>query len=330
MFQVSEINSIEELRPYKLSWNDLWARGRSDRFQFSYAWLEAYWKHASHDRTLKVLVATLAGKVIGFLPLVTKKTSSRLGPINVLTYPLDGWGSWYGPIGPNSAATLTAGLRHLSNFSSGWDLIDFSYTDRDRLDLGRTVTASRNIGWGALERTWQQVPFIKLEGSWDQFLNEKSEKKITQILAAESALSASGKVRLQHYRSEMGTSNEFDTLLNAWKEIIQSNLSAQNRKPLRELPQIRSIAEAADHSDQLDMAVLTVNDQPVAATLGFVHSQGVEIVKSISVPGQVHDIESVLLGRYLNRECHGEMNRSKSVLIVRLLRLPGNCGPQIF
>ena len=36
-----------------------------------------------------------------------------VGPLRVLGYPLAGWGSFYGPIGPNPADTLKAGLRHI-------------------------------------------------------------------------------------------------------------------------------------------------------------------------------------------------------------------------
>lgn len=298
MFQVTEINTIEELRTYKLAWEELWSRGRSKRFQLSFAWLEAYWEHAEHDRSLKVLVATLANRVIGILPLVTKKTESRLGSVNILTYPLDGWGSWYGPIGPNCAATLTAGMRYLSTSTKGWDLLDLSYTDRDRLDLGRTVTAARNIGWSSLERIWQQVPYIQLEESWDQFLNGKNENKIKQILAAEAELAALGKVSLQHYRSGTGTDSELNNQLQAWQEIAKSS---PDTKALEDFSLIECIAQAADNSEQLDIAVLTLDNKPIAATLGFVHEHGVEIVKSISVPEQPPAIESVLLGRLLEQ-----------------------------
>ncbi len=297
MFQVFEVKTIEELRTYQLAWEELWNRGRSKRFQLSFPWLEAYWKHAGADRTLNVLVATLAGRVIGILPLVKKKAESRLGPLNVLTYPLDGWGCWFGPVGPNSAATLTAGMRHLSKSKKGWDLLDFSYTDRDRLDLGRTTTAARNMGWSNLERIWQSVPFIQLGESWDQFLNGKSEKKVNRILAAETELSACGNVKLQHYRSDLSDRNKVDLFLQTWQEIAK----AGNKTALEELPMVLSMAQAADESLLLDMSILTINNKPVAATMGFVHPHGLEIVCCVTLPGELAATESVLLGRLLEQ-----------------------------
>jgi len=297
MFEVFEVNTIEELRTYQLAWEELWNRGRSKRFQLSFPWLEAYWKHAGADRKLKVLVATLAGRVIGILPLVKKKSESRLGPLNVLTYPLDGWGCWFGPVGPNSAATLTAGMRYLSKSKKGWDLLDFSYTDRDRLDLGRTTTAARNMGWSNLERIWESVPFIQLGESWDQFLNGKSEKKVNQILAAQAEFSSLGSLKLQHYRSDISDRNEVDLFLQTWQEIAK----AGDETALEELPMALAMAQAADESLLLDLSILTINNKPVAATMGFVHPHGLEIVRSVAIPEQPAAIESVLLGRLLEQ-----------------------------
>lgn len=297
MFQVIEVNSIEELRTYRLAWEELWNRGRSKRFQLSLPWLEAYWNVAGTDRNLKVLVATLAGRVIGILPLVRKKTESRLGPLKVVTYPLDGWGCWFGPVGPNSAATLTAGMRYLSRAKSDWDLLDFTYTDRDRLDLGRTTTAARNIGWSNLERIWQTVPTIQLGESWGQFLEKKTRKKLDRILAAEEELSSNGNIKLKQYRSDFSDRNELDSFLQTWQEIAK----AANGTALKELPMVLSMAQAADDSLLLDLSVLTIDNQPVAATFGFVHPHGLEIVRSASLPNQPAATLSVLLGRLLEQ-----------------------------
>src|SRR6056297_1475932 len=110
MFQVFEINRFEELQEYRLAWQELWQRSRQGRFQLTFEWLAAYWQTLAEPRRLKVLVAVLGSKVIGILPLVVKPVETQVGKLRVLTYPLDGHGCWYGPVGPNSAATLTACL----------------------------------------------------------------------------------------------------------------------------------------------------------------------------------------------------------------------------
>ena len=49
----------------------------------------------------------------GMLPLNIQTQDTQLGPLRTLTFPIDGWGSFYGPIGPDPAAVLTACLQYL-------------------------------------------------------------------------------------------------------------------------------------------------------------------------------------------------------------------------
>uniref|UniRef100_UPI0030DBC7D2 hypothetical protein n=1 Tax=uncultured Rubinisphaera sp. TaxID=1678686 RepID=UPI0030DBC7D2 len=241
MFQVIEVNTIQELETYRLSWQELWGRGRQRRFQMTFEWLEAYWQTAPADRELKVLIAALGGKVIGILPLVVKTVETRLGAVRVLTYPLDGGGNWYGPIGPNSAATLAAGLRYLSSNRNGWDLLDLTYTDRDRIDLGRSCTAFRNIGWKPVERIWKQVPSAELSGTWHEFLGRKRQDVLNKINLAEAACQRQGVVTFRHYRS----ANDFSSSESSLSDLMEhlEVLSADGN----ELKQLRRRCLAADN-----------------------------------------------------------------------------------
>ena len=70
----------------------------------------------------------------------------RIGSVRVLTYPMDGWGTFYAPIGPQPTATLLAGLRHIAATPRDWDLVDLRWVDADGLDKGRTRQALRGAG----------------------------------------------------------------------------------------------------------------------------------------------------------------------------------------
>ncbi len=79
----------------------------------SYDWLENYWVHCHDDQKLRVLIIEsadellpLESRVVGIMPLVVRREATRLGKVRVLTFPLHGWGTSYGPIGPDPQATL--------------------------------------------------------------------------------------------------------------------------------------------------------------------------------------------------------------------------------
>ncbi len=299
MFQVFEINSIAELQPYRLVWQELWMRGRQQRFQMTLDWLEAYWRSGSDDRELKVLFAVLGNKVIGILPLVVKESETRLGTVRVLTYPLDNLGNWYGPIGPNSAATLAASLRYLSNNKNGWDLLDLPYIDRDRVDLARTATSMRNIGWKPVERAWSQIAGIEFDGTWDEFLGRKRSEVREAIEAAEADCRNRGVLRFEHSRSDADDPSSQENT----ERLLQRCLKLADDDS-RDVLHATSL-QAAER-DCLDVGVLTLDGQPIAGAVSFVHRDGLEVVSLFAediagVPR--HSLLSVLMQHLLKASC---------------------------
>lgn len=301
MFQVAEITTLEELQTYRITWEELWGRGREKRFSTSYHWMETYFRNHP-EREPKVLVVTLAGKTIGILPLCVKKVATKLGPLRVLTYPLDGWGCWYGPIGPNSAATLTAGMRYLTTSRRDWGFIDLPYIDRDRHDLGRTRTAARNMGWSTSERVWDDVTLIELSGSWADFLEDKRNDVMDEILASESLLAKAGQVEFLRYRSGVRAEGEqfrnagSDDLLWHYRKLLQQAGRTEDWQELEDF------AAAAERREALDLCCLLLDGRPVAATLGTKSANTLEVARSVSAPLSgmtASDVESVLWGRLL-------------------------------
>ena len=146
MITVAEINDIERLSEFRLLWRTLWDKTRNASFFQSLDWLENYWHRFGAQQKLRTLIVSVGGKPIGIVPFVVKEVPSRLGPIRALTYPLDSWGAFYGPLGPNPATTLAAAMRHISETKRDWDLIDLRYIDAEGTDRGRTQNAMRSAG----------------------------------------------------------------------------------------------------------------------------------------------------------------------------------------
>lgn len=301
MFQVAEINNLEKLKSYRLAWQELWQRGRLRGFSTSYEWFETQ-ARLNPERPLKVLVVSLAGKVIGLLPLVKKTVTTRLGSQRVLTYPTHHWGSWYGPIGPNSAATLTAGLRHLATTRRDWDLLDLPYVDRDRNDLGRTQTAARNMGWNVTERVWQRVPLVELPENWTEFLSAKRTSARQAAEQAEAQLVRNGRWELWEYRSGEDTGHLAQPLLEHWEQLLRTETQHQ------ELDSVRAFAAAAEQTGQLQLASLLRKGKPQAVAFGFrVAGGGVEWIRAKTVSAEslhgltARELEVAFLGRLLEQ-----------------------------
>lgn len=176
MTEVVEITEIAELAAYASVWKTLFSCMPRATFFQSYQWLCAYWKHFGEDQRLRVLIVYACGEPIGILPLVVRREQTRLGTFRVLTYPLADWGSYYGPIGKNGAATLAIGLRYISQTNRDWDLLDLRWIEMEEVDRGRTENAFHLAGMSTLVTPWKEITTIDLPNNWDTYLETRKPK----------------------------------------------------------------------------------------------------------------------------------------------------------
>ena len=162
-------------------WNLLLSDTREATFFQTFDWLETYLRHKEAkqrgDRLrLRVLLVSGSDGPIGILPLVVTTEAMRIGSVRVLTYPMDGWGTFYAPIGPQPTATLLAGLRHIAATPRDWDLVDLRWVDADGLDKGRTRQALRGAGLAAPQQPLMQAAQIELTNGWEAYWSSRDAR----------------------------------------------------------------------------------------------------------------------------------------------------------
>jgi len=129
MAKITEIRSLDQLDSLRLVWRSLLQQTPNATFFQSLDWLEVFWRHHGADQQLRVLVVSSGSEVIGILPLTVVTESTGVGSVRFLTYPLQDWGSFFGPIGPNPTATLMAAMRYLNTAPRDWDVLDLRWVD---------------------------------------------------------------------------------------------------------------------------------------------------------------------------------------------------------
>lgn len=197
---VEEINDIEQLGDLRLAWNALLAQTPGASFFQSLDWLIAYWRHFGRGQRLRALLVSSAGKPIGILPLTVALERTRLGYLRVLTYPLDEWGTYYAPIGPNPAATLTAALAHIAKTPRDWDLLELRCVPP--ADRGRTETALWLAGLPPQCLPWADVGLIDLSCGWERYWLSRSRRWRSNVRRCERKLADVGAVNYTRYRPE--------------------------------------------------------------------------------------------------------------------------------
>ena len=174
MVEIVEVNDIEELAQYRMLWNSLFPGTPNATFFHTFDWLDTYWRHFGHDQKLRVLIVYAAGEPLGILPLCVRTEPYRLSKVRVLTYPLDNWSTWYGPIGPNPASTMLAAMQHLRRTPRDWDMMELRWVADEDTQGGKSARAMRVAGMFSEKQEYQWTSLVDIPASWDEYLASKS------------------------------------------------------------------------------------------------------------------------------------------------------------
>ena len=164
--------------------------------------MEVYWRHWKDNQKLRTLLVYDAELLIGIVPLVVKPMKTRLGTARALMYPLDDWGTFYGPIGADAAVCLEMSTDHILNSPRDWDMFDLRFVDTNGDDAGTTPTVLANHGLKIETFDYAETALIDLTGSWDEYLASRSGKARQTYLRAERRISADFEIDFVDYRPE--------------------------------------------------------------------------------------------------------------------------------
>lgn len=272
MTEVIEITSAEQLEELRLVWQALLLRTRDASFFQSLDWLQAFWRHFSAGKKLRLLVVYRGREPIGILPLMVTPESTRVGRIRVLTYPLHDWGSFYGPLGPYPAATLLAGMRHVRSTPRDWDLFDLRWIDRDSSDCGRTPTAAHASGLPGREQVWKLIPTIDTNCSWEGYLASRPAKFRRNVRRTHRLVDELGQVRFERYRpaSRMHGDGDpgwdlydecVDLAHRSWQGSSRDGTTLSHQLVHEFFRDTHLLAAAAG---AVDVSLLRLNERPIA------------------------------------------------------------------
>ncbi len=306
MAEVVEVNDLPSLRSYHLAWTALHAETpRASYFQ-TLEWLECYWKHCGDGKRLRVLIVTASGRPIGIMPLVELTETTRLGPVRVLTYPLDNWGPWYGPIGLQQTATLAVAMKHLTRTPRTWDVFVPRWTAHATDDRGRTERAMRLAGLPASVEDDQSTSIIELKrfADWEAYLGSRTAKVRHEIRRQRRRLMRDHQVTLVRHRPEALRRGDGDPRWDLYRDsvvIAEQSWQAVSRTgntlchgTVAEL--LLDAHQQAARLGMVDMSLLYLDGRPAAYYYGYRCDGDVLGLRSGYDPKVASGAGSVLLG----------------------------------
>lgn len=277
MLQVREINQLAELSTLRDTWRRLLrATPRYSYFQ-TLEWLEAAWDHVPGQK-LRALIVEQDGTVIGIVPFCVREEPRRVGTVRVLTYPLDDWATFYGPVSPEPNVAIRTALKHIYETPRDWDVLDLRYVDQNAPEYMAIGEAFRASGSRFFVRPRMEVRFCTMVQGWESYVETRSRNWRRQMRRDIDVLEKSGPVELLRYRPTAGgTGRDARTLeiyeiceqiaAKSWQAdaASQSTLSSPRVRDL--LLELHCRAAALG---MLDTNILTVGGRPVAFNYNYV------------------------------------------------------------
>jgi CelD/BcsL family acetyltransferase involved in cellulose biosynthesis len=226
-----------------------------------------------------VLLVHCGGSPIGIVPLTIIRERTKLGELRVLTYPLHDWGWFYGPLGPNPAATLTAAMLHLKARPRDWDLLDLRWIDVDRLDHGRTQLAMQNAGFTTTRGVWKQTAIVDTSTTWDQYFATRTTKFRTNQRRNEKRVAELGEVTFERYRPAGAAYGDddprwdwYDAAVDVASRSWQAEATdGDTISTSRTRDFFRETYALAVKNGMADVCLLHVDGRPVAFAYNYVH-----------------------------------------------------------
>ena len=279
MITVQEINDVGELRESRAAWNALLSQTAAASFFQSLDWLQVYWRHFGVDKRLRVLIARADGQAIGIVPLIVRRQRRRLGTVRVLTYPLDDWGSFYGPIGANPTWALSSALDHIRRTERDWDLLELPWVDVLGSDGGCTLRAFQQVKMPVSVEAWQTAALVDLSafGSWPSYWATRTSRWRNNVRRSEKKLGETGDVSYVRYRPGGADQGDADPRWDWYDEcerIAQASWQGDSstgttltHESIR--PFLRDCHRAATEAGSLDLNLLLLDGRPVAFNYAY-------------------------------------------------------------
>jgi CelD/BcsL family acetyltransferase involved in cellulose biosynthesis len=274
-YEVNRLSDVESLRP---AWNELLAQTREYSFFQTPEWLEATWDAYPREQRLRVIVVERDGRPLGIVPWCVRSEPRRVGAVRVLTYPLDDWGAFYGPIGPAPRETMRAAIKHLAATPRDWDLIDLRWVDEAADEFLTVGEALREQCFDFRARPRMEVRLCRFAQGWDAYVQSRSRNWRRKMRHDVEVLERTGKVELLRHRPAAGgrgdapENEEIYKLCAAiaaktWQadDASQSTLSSP-----RVSETLRRVHRAAAALGMLDTNILLVGGQPAAFNYNYV------------------------------------------------------------
>jgi CelD/BcsL family acetyltransferase involved in cellulose biosynthesis len=274
---VDRISSLSDLQQHREAWNDLARRTPRAQFFQTYDWFATYWKHFGKGQRMEVLFVADGSQLVGIVPLIIRSERRRVGNVRVLTYPLDDWGSFFGPVTTDPQRTISATINYVAEQIQGWDVFSWRWL-ADGDDAATAVADEMaRAGMRVFPLVRGTTAVIDLPKKWDDYLASRSSKFRNNLRRWRRRVSEKGTLRFEKYRpggEQTGDTDPRWDLYDTCERLAErswqgssetgTTLSHDSVRPF-----LRDVHREAATLGAADVNLMYLDDAPVAFEYGY-------------------------------------------------------------
>lgn len=305
----------------KNQWNQLLSTTDDSNVFQSFDYLWQWWKYYGLWNELRILVIRYGDEVIGLVPFMQENLpifGRTMRKLMFITSPMDMSRPKF-IFGRNSGRCLPALIEWLRQHGDDWDILDIDEQSRtDMTGILRQEFANLHFLVAESETI---CPYIKLDGTWKEFLDSRSKKMRGNVNRMRRRLGEQGSVNVHRVTSwpELDAGIDVHCIIESrsWKATKELDLSSDKSRYFFH----KGLARVYGEDGAFQLRILECAGNPIASTYGIVRDgvfQSLKIAHDSAFdrfsPGTVlesHELEDLFDGSVTRYEFMGSFLANK-------------------
>jgi len=285
--RIEHIRHLERFLELKNEWNSLRPGPGPASPAFTHEWFSAWLGAFGNGLDLAILAlfdedtgAADVERLVGAAPMQIVRSTYRgirCGQLRFL----------YNRHGPRCSFMMRDGYAHYIHVlleealkQRGWDVAILENIAHDSYLYELCISVRDSRRHSMLLRRTMSSPFLKIEGSWEDFLNSRPRNLKRSLRSKEKKLSNAGKMRIEHFTEDASSVSIMPTLI----ALGEKSWKARGGRAIGSQPESRKfyslLAETFGRQGEVSVWLMRVNDEPAAFEFHLTKDRKVQALRA--------------------------------------------------
>jgi CelD/BcsL family acetyltransferase involved in cellulose biosynthesis len=264
---VEEARSLADLRACENEWESLLRTAPNANFFLSREWLMSWLEAFGSGAAIRFLLVRKEGKLVGLAPFLEDPKGqlwcrrSFVFPVNLQSHTCDVLNA------ADSPEVLRAVLSHIGHQPAPVRL-GLKHIEKSSLLAESLDGIARTLGMSTLQRSETEWRYVRMAGSWDEYLQAKPSHFRTELRRKARKIEKAGRLEFACLSSPQECDGALEGVLRveskSWKEATRTSFGTENGVA----GFFQALARRCAETGKLRIYLLYLDGEPVAHVFG--------------------------------------------------------------